>query len=112
MIEQILKPKFNIEVRENGDVYIVSGEKEDLIEFAMKVGKALDDSNFSYRIEETKESLRQGKDQRPGGCFGLSIIKMGGKEVLMIDNRNARGYKPMTDQLGEAIKKAKLESNL
>lgn len=89
--------KLKINIRENGDVYIINGLNEDrLLDVAIKVCEKL---NRSPLTESSKEYIRDGNEYRPQGCFAVKIYN----GELWIDNRNARGCKSITDELKKAV---------
>lgn len=102
-VEQRINPEkkdFNIEVRDQGDTYIINGlNSEKLLDLAIEIGELL---NQSPLPPNSKKDLQEGNDLRPGGCFRISFYK----NKLQISNTNARGYEPMTIELKKAIETA------
>ena len=98
------KPKIKIDIRENGDLYVISGlEKEELLNLAVRIFGQFQPNEDNLKIRESFEKGGIEGELRPQGCFAMKIINLEGGDQLWIENRNARGYKPATEQLKRAV---------
>lgn len=103
-IEEKEKIRVNVDnTIDNGDVIFLDGiNKDELFELARIISKKLGDIIHDFQIEKYKQSMFNGEEIRPGGCFAIKFEK----ERLRIDNRNARGNKHIRRRLEKAVNSA------
>src|SRR3989344_2252425 len=84
-----------IEILNGGDVYVISGNKEYLLDIARKICVAFEIPE--HEIKENLKELSGGQNIRVNsGVFNLKIEK---DSRLTFDNRNARGIAKYTEQM-------------
>lgn len=92
-------PKFEqnkYEVRNDGDIIVLSGEERKLAELGNRVVEILNKSKEGERIVS---ALLEGETIRPGGAYAV-YIRMG---KLYVDTRNARGDQSARDLIKRTV---------
>lgn len=84
------------EVRNDGDVIVLSGEERRLAQLGAHIVEIL---NKSKEGEGITKALLEGETIRPGGAYAVYILM--GK--LYVDTRNARGDQNARDLIREAV---------
>lgn len=87
------------EIREKGDLFVLRGKQEDLLDAANKIIKALDPSS-SYEQSEVKEWLIYNKEElKLRGIYAVYF----NKDELYIQNRSARKNHPTREIMKKAV---------
>lgn len=97
MPEELSKFEQNkYEVRNDGDVIVLSGEEGKLAELGNRITEIL---NRSKEGEKIIKALLEGETIRPGGAYAVYIM-MG---RLYVDTRNARGDQSARDLIKKTV---------
>jgi len=91
------------EIRNDGDVIVLSGEEKKLATTGKRIVEIL---NRSKERESITNALLQGETIRPAGAFAVYLLM--GK--LYVDTRNARGEEQYRKQIKDAVEAALAEN--
>jgi hypothetical protein len=86
-----------LEVRDNGNLIIISGSLESLTDTASRICKELDPGIF----HDLGDSLKKGEELRPQGIYAVWIDLK--RQELRIQNRNGRGNKTFNEKMLRAV---------
>jgi hypothetical protein len=90
--------KISFEVLSNGDQYNISCPSLELLEETIKK-IAIAFGTPPHELQEIAETIMQGDDWRFEGTFNLKLRH----DILVLDNRNARGVAKATQQMKEVM---------
>lgn len=99
---------FNIETRNNGDLYLITGtDEKSLAKLWVDIFRNFGEPVFNE--DKNIKELIEWKEYRPNWCFSIKLEKnwiqknRERKSTLIVDNRNWRWIKQFTDELKKAI---------